>query len=202
MAGIAWAADETAVVNPWLSAFDVKDAAVGIATGAYQLSLGGAGGMSMSAMGDAVARLLAQLAWFAYLLLATLGLWIFNWALQLKITGELDPVVAVVDSVLGSVIGRIGIVAALIALAWLLAVLYMIRGKTVAALDVVPGLADDGRLRALTGDRSARDHGRAQRGRGLEPGLRSAGRRRDHLRRRRGIDRFPTGDRNTGRRLG
>ncbi|MDN5574018.1 MAG: hypothetical protein L0G19_08915, partial [Micrococcales bacterium] len=46
VAGIAWAADETAVVNPWLSAFDVKDAA-GIATGAYQLSLGGAGGMSM-----------------------------------------------------------------------------------------------------------------------------------------------------------
>lgn len=133
VAGIAWAADETAVVNPWLSAFDVKDAA-GIATGAYQLSLGGAGGMSMSAMGDAVARLLAQLAWFAYLLLATLGLWIFNWALQLKILDALDPVVAVVDSVLGSVIGRIGIVAALIALAWLLAVLYMVRGKTVAAL--------------------------------------------------------------------
>lgn len=132
-AGIALAADDAAVVNPWLAAFGVKDSA-GIATGAYQLSLGGAGGVSMAAMGDGVARLLAQLAWFAYLLLGTLGLWIFDWALQLKILEALDPVVAVIDSVLGSVIGRIGIVAALIALAWLLAVLYMVRGKTVAAL--------------------------------------------------------------------
>ncbi len=132
-AGIALAADEAAAVNPWLAAFGVKDSQ-GIATGAYSLSLGGAGGVSLAAMGDAVARLFAQLSWFLYLLFVTLGLWIFDWALQLKILEALDPVVAVIDSVLGSVIGRIGIIGALVALAWVLAVLYMARGKIVTAL--------------------------------------------------------------------
>lgn len=131
-AAAAMAADG-AVTNPWLDAFGIKDS-TGIATGAYNLSLGGAGGMSMSALSDGVARLLALLGWYLYVLLVTLGLWIFDWALQMKILAILDPVAAIIHDVLGSVIGRIGVVGVLLALAWASTVHYIGRGKTAAAL--------------------------------------------------------------------
>lgn len=134
-AGAAWAAEGTGPAGDiWLDPMDIRDS-TGRPISSYSLSLGGEEGlMNPASIRDSVVAMLAVMGWGFYRLAISIGLWLFDWALQMQILEVLSPVAGVLHAVVSSVIGQLGLVSLLIALAALAMVHYINQGKTVAAL--------------------------------------------------------------------
>lgn len=125
--------DSQGSANPWLQPLAIRDS-TGVLTSAYTLSLGGSQGLTPAAAADGAVAMLARIGWGFYVLAVSVGLWIFDWAIQLQILSVLDPIASVVQSVISSVIFRLGLISLLIALAFLSMVRHIAAGRAVAAI--------------------------------------------------------------------
>lgn len=118
-AGAAAAAGEgQGSQNPWIGGFGVVDTH-GVNVAAYTLSLGGESGVSLSAVGDAIAYFLATLLWDLYRVWVAVALWIVDWALQFRILDLLAGPSAAIGQALQSTLVRLGVTGLLLAIAYL-----------------------------------------------------------------------------------
>ena len=118
MALIAAAGEGQGSQNPWIGGFGVVDTH-GLNVSAYTLSLGGESGVSLSAVGDAIAYFLATLLWDLYRVWVAVALWIVDWALQFKILDLLAGPSAAIGQALQSTLVRLGVTGLLLAIAYL-----------------------------------------------------------------------------------